>query len=356
MKINHLLDNAKFIKKNSQNLDDISVQYKDFFINKNINNLDKTNLNITNINNTINILNKEGILIIKNTNLHDNINNINTDFKNSSKYIDKLLQNKNINLDLSINDIESGISIEGRSNNRYEIKCPLREPYINYNIINNIVIKKILIGILQSLRIEIDTLSIIRSYNNLEPQHWHADTTTIFQSFQQNNKILIPPAGIVMIIPLNDIPTTLGPTEFLPRSHNWNVIRNKNLNIDNEILLLNFPDTVQYHCAPELNKGDIILFDIRLYHRGGNNKTDIYRDIMYISYFSEWYYDRVNFQEKNTNHFDKIPEKEKLLLSRIDSKNYTNILEHILIKNNININTYISKNNIQRKKLKHIDE
>ena len=135
--------------------------------------------------------------------------------------------------------------------------------------------------------LEIDTLSLVRSKNNIEPQKWHADITPTNQIFQQINKIAMPPDGIVMIIALNDITLDLGPTEFLPGSHFWNTSRNNYVNLDNKDIIGYLPTTVKKHCCPLLSKGDIILFDIRLYHRGGVNKTDTNRDIMYIL-FKKW--------------------------------------------------------------------
>ena len=75
--------------------------------------------------------------IIKSFRVTNNTGNTPTiTIKNNTFNIDKLLYNKDVNLELSINDIETGLSIEGRSNNRYEIKCPLKEPYINNDIIS----------------------------------------------------------------------------------------------------------------------------------------------------------------------------------------------------------------------------
>ena len=265
-----------------------------------------------------------------------------------------MLNGNDITTNLSINNKMYGLAIEGRSDNRYELKLPLEKDFINSSLIHNKLISMIINGILQSLRIEIDTLSIIRSKNNQLEQHWHTDTTPIFQSFQKKNKLCTPPESIVMISPLINIDKNLGPTEFLPGTHKWDNDRNYNLNLFNEMLLLDLPN-VNTHCSPELNIGDVILFDIRLYHRGGKNKTNISRDLLYISYCPEWYQDRINFQFKNTKIFDDINDKDKLLLSRVDAVNYINDLENLLIKNNINISEIHSKN-YQRRKLKHILE
>ena len=320
-----------FVERNSQELKDISYYYNNF-INKLSNNIDEKSIEFAS-----NILKKNGILIIKNTNFNEIIDNINNAFKKYDDKIYKLIDNKEIKVDLSIQDIETGLCIEGRSKNRIEVKCPLEEPFINSSIINNPIIIQILNNVMEEKMLEIDTLSLVRSKNNIEPQEWHADITPTNQIFQQINKIAMPPDGIVMIIALNDITLDLGPTEFLPGSHFWNTSRNNYVNLDNKDIIGYLPTTVKKHCCPLLYKGDIILFDIRLYHRGGVNKTDTNRDIMYISYLKKWYSDRVNFQEKNSKNFEKIKDEDKNLLSRIDTNNYTKLLEKILIDNNIDL-------------------
>ena len=98
-----------FVERNSQELKDISYYYNNF-INKLSNNIDEKNIEIAS-----NILKKNGILIIKDTNFNEIIDNINNAFKKYDDKIYKLLDNKEIKIDLSIQDIETGLCIEGRS-------------------------------------------------------------------------------------------------------------------------------------------------------------------------------------------------------------------------------------------------
>ena len=51
---------------------------------------------------------------------------------------------------------------------------------------------------------------------------------------------------------------------------------------------------------------------------------------MYMAILKEWFVDHVNFNDKQTASFDVIPPKLKKALGRIDTKEYTLLLEKTL--------------------------
>ena len=50
----------------------------------------------------------------------------------------------------------------------------------------------------------------------------------------------------------------------------------------------------------------------------------------YLTIFQEWFVDHVNFNDKQTSTFDQIPPNLKKLLGRMDTKEYTLLLENTL--------------------------
>eukprot|EP00729_Bicosta_minor_P013724 gene13724-4574_t len=64
--------------------------------------------------------------------------------------------------------------------------------------------------------------------------------------------------------------------------------------------------------------GDVVMFDMRLRHRGRGNKSSKNRPIGYLGYVNDWYSDKVNFKERQTRAFDDLPLKK--LFARQDQK------------------------------------
>lgn len=220
--------------------------------------------------------------------------------------------------------IHKHTNIASRKGGRYEIKPNLEEPFINKKLISPGNLIPFLKIILDTKRIEIDTLSIITSLPKSKLQHWHRDIEPLYK----NIKEYIPPVGIVMVVAMEDVPLHKGPTHFLLSSHkthtskanilyeNWS--SNKLSTECNEVVI------------PELKKGDILIFDLRLMHRGGENTSTEFRNIMYISYMNEWFTDRINFNSKQTKSFDNYEKGTQLLLSRVNEKKYNENVEFLL--------------------------
>ena len=96
--------------------------------------------------------------------------------------------------------------------------------------------------------------------------------------------------------------------------------------------------------ALKLPIGAALLFDIRTTHRGGANESPSARPILYASYFREWFTDRINFATRQSRWWNTLGEeigkdamKEKKLYSRIDSREYTKMLEDMLRERGVDV-------------------
>ena len=76
--------------------------------------------------------------------------------------------------------------------------------------------------------------------------------------------------------------------------------------------------------------GSAIIFDSRLLHRGGPNTSQRRRPQLYLTYARQWFVDRVNFAEVQTRSLDELPTELQHLLSRIDAREYVELLEREL--------------------------
>eukprot|EP01138_Halocafeteria_seosinensis_P004427 gb/GECG01004528.1/.p1 GENE.gb/GECG01004528.1/~~gb/GECG01004528.1/.p1 ORF type:complete len:179 (+),score=27.83 gb/GECG01004528.1/:1-537(+) len=145
----------------------------------------------------------------------------------------------------------------------------------------------------------------------------------------------LPPHGVVQFIPLRDVDFSMGPTQFVPGTHihctsEWEKEESLPSAFDN--FIANFcPEASLRILDTDASAGTSLLFDFRTLHRGGKNAhPSARRPLMYMTFFQEWYYDKVNFHQKQTKDFDRLAPNERKLLNRLDTKRYIRRLEERL--------------------------
>jgi ectoine hydroxylase-related dioxygenase (phytanoyl-CoA dioxygenase family) len=182
---------------------------------------------------------------------------------------------------------------------------------------------------------------------NTPAQHWHRDAATLFPY----REVDLPAHGVVVFMPLVDVPMEKGPTEFLLRSHlpcekhKLQSVQLPDLNVDfthksGAWTLDECPWSTERYgigsISPQKNivligqlfvlcrfvavaqAGDCVMFDLRILHRGGANTTPEQRPVLYLTYTQEWFVDAVNFNSKQTKSFDSLdPGLRKLVSVRL---------------------------------------
>ena len=136
------------------------------------------------------------------------------------------------------------------------------------------------------------------SLPNAPAQQWHIDSPHVAHRF-------LPPHCLNVVVALEDVPLAAGPTEVFPKSH---VLTNHLAHpaLSREDLLYQSgrevtPEVLRQVVVEEARKdkeaaptmetlvlplaaGDVLIFDDRLLHRGGANRTGVERCIGYFSY------------------------------------------------------------------------
>ena len=141
-------------------------------------------------------------------------------------------------------------------------------------------------------------------------QHWHRDVGGLHDGyFQGNDEVLLPSHGLVVFIPTADVTMKQGPTHVRLGSH---LGKDR---VDPDIFLIG-------------EVGTAVLYDLRAQHRGTANRSKKNRSVIYMTYLKEWFADRVNFREKQTRNYDKMPsDRSRKLLGRLDARQYVDTLE-----------------------------
>lgn len=116
-----------------------------------------------------------------------------------------------------------------------------------------------------------------------DAQIWHRDGPSLFDSaFHETHCFNV-------FIPLIDVSTKNGTTEFIPGSHN-DVVFEKCM-----IELLNQPDDHHLAVRAEVSAGSLIVFDVRVLHRGLANASMDERPMLYFTMAQSWFTDEHMF-------------------------------------------------------------
>eukprot|EP00946_MAST-07B_sp_MAST-7B-sp1_P004998 g4998.t1 len=210
-----------------------------------------------------------------------------------------------------------------RSKGRFEIKLPMKPPFISPGFSDNhFMIHAMKIALLGD-RILIDTFSFVTSMSGAPDQHWHNDVPGLFTS-RGNVFGHLPPQGIVAVVPFDKMDHITGPTEHLFGSH---VALNKQSSWERVQQEQGVPSA-----RVQGDIGDVVLFDVRLRHRGTANRADHSRSIAYVAYSKGFWVDDVNFKHKQTKKWDGLSSHtRRALFRRVDTHEYAARLEQLLL-------------------------
>jgi hypothetical protein len=120
-----------------------------------------------------------------------------------------------------------------------------------------------------------------------DAQIWHRDGPSLFDSAHHETHCFN------VFIPLIDVSTANGTTEFIPGSHNDTVFEK------NMMELLNQPDDNELAVQAEVGAGSMIIFDVRVLHRGLANASMEERPMLYFTLAQTW------FQEEHMFDYSK---------------------------------------------------
>lgn len=124
----------------------------------------------------------------------------------------------------------------------------------------------------------LEKAGLLVSHPGAESQRWHMDTPHLFTVGTH-----LPPHSLSVFVPLVDMVAdtpeqrTNGPTEFHLGTHiKANLV------------------APQRHAIATCRAGDLVLYDIRIMHRGGPNLGEAERPVVYLTFSRVWYRDTLN--------------------------------------------------------------
>ena len=126
----------------------------------------------------------------------------------------------------------------------------------------------------------VTAVGCVTSLPSAPEQHFHADGRE---------------RGIVNVfVPLVDVPASMGPTHFRRGSHTWDH-DSPYLTGDQRRAQERAEDVV-----PELSRGSVLMYDYRVFHRGGSNLSgDRMRPVAYVMYARDGTEDTWNFPDES---------------------------------------------------------
>ena len=118
----------------------------------------------------------------------------------------------------------------------------------------------------------LEKAGMLVSHPGAEAQRWHMDTPHLFTVGAH-----LPPHSLSVFVPLVDLTPANGPTEFQLGTHvKANLVA---------------PQRHALACCPA---GSLVVYDIRVMHRGGPNVSDAKRPVVYLTFSRVWYRDTLN--------------------------------------------------------------
>lgn len=141
-------------------------------------------------------------------------------------------------------------------------------------------------------------VSLVVASPSATDQGWHAD------GGHTNIQKHMPCHCLNIFLPLVDVSMENGPTELRPASHY--ITRN----LAPMMLAARARKTLRSPVTPTLNRGDTLIFDYRILHRGrANHSLTADRPILVLTYAKSWYKDICNFPS-NSLYDSKLPNEE----------------------------------------------
>lgn len=135
-------------------------------------------------------------------------------------------------------------------------------------------------------------------------QHWHTDSPHLAPEHRKAHAINV-------LVALEDIPMTMGPTECARGSHVLtNHLRNTSLVIDEliyqhagtspELLVQGIQEPLPECFSQAMSAGSCLVFDDRLLHRGLANRSERTRHVAYYSYRRCGYSENTHFESQRS--------------------------------------------------------
>ncbi len=129
--------------------------------------------------------------------------------------------------------------------------------------------------------------SLVISSPGADDQAWHSDGPHL--SATQD----LPCHCLNVFVPLVDVTSLNGPTQFRPGSVNMT----RNLKV--EMLKAMVRKTLRPIDGPTLRRGSVLLFDYRVLHRGTKNSSSTPRPVLVYTFAKPYYKDTLNFPKKS---------------------------------------------------------
>lgn len=154
---------------------------------------------------------------------------------------------------------------------------PLRPPFLQKEILANPHVMGLIDHVLGD-DAKLEYFASNTAMPGSEYQHVHSDTASLFPE----QDLTLPPHALVVNFPLADFTLENGPLEVWPGTHRIPESLRKPSRIEAATRSVE-PEQVLL-CA-----GDVLIRDIRMWHRGTPNQTTTPRPMLALVYFRSWY-------------------------------------------------------------------
>ena len=160
--------------------------------------------------------------------------------------------------------------LQNRRKHRWEhVLPPKADPFVE---LSNLPVIQTAVRALLGPKTYLEKAGLLVSHPGAEAQRWHMDTPHLFTVGSH-----LPPHSLSVFVPLVDLIPANGPTEFHLGTHQKANLVSK-----------------QRHVKACCSAGSLVMYDVRIMHRGGPNGSEAERPVVYMTFSRVWYRDTLN--------------------------------------------------------------
>ena len=160
--------------------------------------------------------------------------------------------------------------LQNRRKHRWEhVLPPKADPFVE---LSNLPVIQTAVRALLGPKAYLEKAGLLVSHPGAEAQRWHMDTPHLFTVGSH-----LPPHSLSVFVPLVDLIPANGPTEFHLGTHQKANLVSK-----------------QRHVKACCSAGSLVMYDVRIMHRGGPNGSEAERPVVYMTFSRVWYRDTLN--------------------------------------------------------------
>merc|ERR1712232_521227 len=213
---------------------------------------------------------------------------------------------------------------------RYEVAAPFAEPYVSEEVVGNEVLLSLLRRVLGSA-MAVDSMTWVTSASDSEEEDWRRLLRVPAQETSsaagKSSASRTGTAALTVFVPLVDLTELSSPLRLLQKSHLACDAGSRGEVLPHEKGVVECAHADKVYQTYPLRAGSTVIFDSQLLHTSDPNVSPTDRPALQTTYVAASLTGIGEKYERHTRAFDGLSGPLRRLLSKWDTREYTELLE-----------------------------